>query len=31
MGGSRVPGEFDRTVTDPDRVRAFLGQIRKCG
>lgn len=31
MGGGRVPGEFERTVTDPERVKLFLEKIRGGG
>ncbi|MFC1574908.1 copper homeostasis protein CutC, partial [Gemmatimonadota bacterium] len=29
MGGDRVPGEFERVVTDPERVRSFIGELTR--
>jgi copper homeostasis protein len=31
MGGRHVPGEFERTSTDPERVRLYVDEIRAHG
>ena len=28
MGGKRVPGEFEKRATDPERVRSYIDAIR---